>query len=330
MSFWDGKRVLVTGGGGFLGSFVVERLIDQKYIPPTDIVVPRSKDMDLRIWENCVKAVKDIDIVIHIAGRGGGIEYNRKNPGSLFYDNITMNSHLMEAARQEEVEKFVGIGTVCSYPKYTPLPFKEENLWDGYPEETNASYGLSKKMMIVQSQGYRQQYEFNSINLLMVNLYGPGDNFDLENSHVIPALIRKFVESNQENIQEVVVWGTGRASREFLYAEDAAAAIILATEKFNKSDPVNIGAGFEISIKDLVDLIADLTGFKGKITWDTSKSDGQPKRCLDTAKALKEFEFKAKIPFEDGLKKTIEWYLGNKKNEESILGLSWKEAFFIR
>ncbi len=313
MSFWDGKRMLVTGGGGFLGSFVVGKLLAERKVPKKNVVVPRSSDMDLRLWDNCVEAVKGIDVVIHVAGRGGGIGYNRKCPGSLFYDNIMMNTQLMEAARQEVVEKFTSVGTVCSYPKYAPVPFKEEDLWNGYPEETNASYGLSKKMMLVQSQAYRQQYGFNSTHLLMVNIYGPRDNFDLESSHVIPALIRKFTEAVKEGKKEVVVWGTGKASREFLYVEDAAEAILLATEKYNKSEPVNIGAGFEIKIKDLVELIADLTGFDGKVIWDKSKPDGQPRRCLDTSKAYNEFGFKAKTSFEDGLKKTINWYLGNRQ-----------------
>ena len=308
MSFWSDKKILVTGGAGFLGSFVVEKLIKEKNVNPKAMVVPRSKDMDLRIWENCVKVVKDIDIVLHLAGKGGGIGYNRRYPATLFYDNILMNTQLMEAARLEEVEKFVGIGTVCSYPKYTPVPFKEENLWNGYPEETNASYGLSKKIMLVQSQAYRQQYGFNSINLLMVNLYGPRDNFDPESSHAIPALIKKMVDSKLEGRNEVVVWGTGKASREFLYVEDAAEGVLLATEKYNKPDPVNLGANREITIKELVDLIAQLVGYDRKIVWDNSKPDGQPRRCLDTSKAKKEFGFEAGTDFKEGLKRTIEWY----------------------
>lgn len=311
MSFWDDKKILATGGAGFLGSFVIEKLVEEKRAAPENIRIPRSRDMDLRRWDNCIKAVKDIDIVIHLAGRGGGIGYNRKYPATLFYDNIIMNTQLMEAARQEGVEKFVGIGTVCAYPKFTPVPFKEEYLWGGYPEETNAPYGLAKKMLLVQSQAYRQQYGFNSIHLLLVNLYGPRDDFDLETSHAIAALIRKFVEAIQNNKKEVEVWGTGKASREFLYVEDAARGIILATEKYNKQEPVNIGAGFEIKIKDLVELIAELTGFEGKIKWDTTKPDGQPRRCLDVSKAKKEFGFEAKTDFREGLKKTIEWY----KNE---------------
>lgn len=310
MPFWGNKKILVTGGTGFLGFFVIKKL-KEKGVNKKSIWIPRNKDTDLRKWENCVRAVKDIDVVIHLAAKVGGIGYNQKYPASLFYDNAIMGIQLMEAARQEGIEKFVAIGTICAYPKYTPVPFKEEKLWDGYPEETNAPYGLAKKMMLVQSQAYRQQYRFNSIFLLPVNLYGPRDNFDPESSHVIPALIRKMIDARLEGKDEVVVWGTGKASREFLYVEDAAEGILLATEKYNKPDPVNLGAGFEIKIKDLVDLIADLTGFKGKIVWDTTKPDGQPRRMLDTSKAKKEFGFKTKTNFREGLKKTIEWY----KNE---------------
>ena len=307
MNFWQNKKVLVTGGAGFLGSYVVEKLKKRgcKYI-----FVPRSKDYDLVRMEAVKKLYRDAEpnIVIHLAAKVGGIGANRDNPGKFFYDNIMMGVQMMEAGRQAKIDKFVNIGTICSYPKFTPVPFKEEDLWNGYPEETNAPYGLAKKMLIVQSQSYRQQYGFNSINLLQVNLYGPGDNFDPKSSHVIPALIRKCLEAEHEGRDEIVVWGTGKPTREFLYVEDAAEGILLAAEKYNKSDPVNIGAGFEISIKNLVDLTAKLTGFKGRIVWDTSKPDGQPRRCLDTAKAEKEFGFKAKTPFEFGLKKTIEWY----------------------
>ena len=307
MTFWDNKKILVTGGAGFLGSFLVEKL-KERGVNEEEIRIPRSIDTDLRKWENCVKAVKDIDIVIHLAARVGGIGFNRTYPATLFYDNALMGIQLMEAARQEEVDKFVAVGTVCAYPKYTPVPFKEENLWNGYPEETNAPYGLAKKMLLVQSRAYRQQYGFNSIFLLPVNLYGPGDNFDLESSHVIPALIRKFTEAVRKNKKEVEVWGTGKVSREFLYVEDAAEGIILATEKYNEPEPVNIGAGFEIKIEDLVELIAELTGFDGEIIWDTKKPDGQPRRCLDVSKAKEEFEFEAKVDFREGLEKTIEWY----------------------
>jgi GDP-L-fucose synthase len=315
MTFWKNKKFLVTGGAGFLGSFILEKL-EEKGVNGKDIRVPRSKDTDLRKWENCVNAVKNIDIVIHLAAKVGGIGYNMKYPATLFYDNAIMGIQMMEAARQEDVEKFVAVGTICAYPKFTPVPFKEENLWNGYPEETNAPYGLAKKMMLVQSQAYRQQYEFNSIYLLPVNLYGPRDNFDLESSHVIPALIRKFRVAVENNKKEVEVWGTGKASREFLYVEDAAEAIILATEKYNQPEPVNIGAGFEIKIKDLVELIAELTGFDGEIRWDTTKPNGQPRRCLDVGRAKKEFWFDAKVDFREGLEKTIEWYFANKNVEE--------------
>ena len=315
MVHWDNKKILVTGGAGFLGSFIVEQL-KEKGVEDENIRVPRSRDTDLRRWENCVEVVKDIDIVIHLAAKVGGIGYNQMYPATLFYDNTIMGIQLMEVARQKGVERFVAIGTVCAYPKFTPVPFKEENLWNGYPEETNAPYGLAKKMLLVQSQAYRQQYGFNSIFLLPVNLYGPRDNFDLESSHVIPALIRKFTGAVENNKKVVEVWGTGKASREFLYVEDAAEAILLATERYNKPEPVNIGAGFEIKIKDLVELIAELTGFDGKIEWDTTKPDGQPKRCLDVSKAKEEFGFKAKTDFREGLNKTIEWYFANKNIEE--------------
>jgi len=305
------KQILVTGGAGFLGFFLVEKLRGRG-VSQENMRIPRSKDTDLRRWENCVRVVKDMDIVIHLAARVGGIGYNQAYPASLFYDNAIMGIQMMEAARQEGVEKFVALGTVCAYPKFTRVPFKEEDLWDGYPEETNAPYGLAKKMLLVQSQAYRRQYGFNAIFLLPVNLYGPGDNFDLESSHVIPALIRKFTEAVQSKGREVEVWGTGEVSREFLYVEDAAEGILLATERYNKPEPINIGAGFEIKIKDLVKLIAELTGFKGKIKWDTSKPDGQPRRRLDVSKAKREFGFEAKVDFREGLRRTIEWYLGNK------------------
>ena len=310
MTFWDNKKILVTGGAGFLGSFIIEQL-KEKGVDEENVRIPRSKETDLRRWENCNTAVKDIDIVIHLAAKVGGIGYNQKYPATLFYDNAIMGIQMIEASRQSDVEKFVAIGTVCAYPKFTPVPFKEEELWNGYPEETNAPYGLAKKMMLVQSQAYRQQYGFNSIFLLPVNLYGPRDNFDLESSHVIPALIRKFTEAVETNKREVEVWGTGKASREFLYVEDAARGIILATEKYNKPEPVNIGAGFEIKIKDLVELIAELTGFDGEIIWDITKPDGQPRRCLDVSRAKKEFGFEAKVGFREGLEKTIEWYVTN-------------------
>jgi GDP-L-fucose synthase len=307
MTFWDGKRILVTGGAGFLGSFVVDRLKDEG-VSEDHIRIPRSGDMDLRRWENCVRAVKDIDIVIHLAARVGGIGFNRSYPADLFYDNAIMGIQMIEAARLEGVEKFICLGTVCAYPKFTPVPFSEEDLWNGYPEETNAPYGLAKKMLLVQSQAYRQQYGFNSIYLLPVNLYGPKDNFDPKSSHVIPSLIKKFIDAKMDKSNIVEVWGTGNASREFLYVEDAARGIILAAERYNKPDPVNIGAGREIKIRELVDLIADLTGFTGEIVWDSSKPDGQPRRCLAISRAREEFGFEPQVDFREGLRRTIEWY----------------------
>lgn len=325
MGFWTNKKILVTGGAGFLGSFVVEKLKERGC---KDIFVPRSKDYDLVENEACKRLYKDAkpDIAIHLAAKVGGIGANRANPGKFFYDNLMMGVQMMEVGRQLGIEKFVAIGTICAYPKFTPVPFKEEDLWNGYPEETNAPYGLAKKVLLVQSQAYRQQYGFNSIYLLPVNLYGPGDNFDLESSHVIPALIRKCLEAKRSEAEvrvkvesskpalskpqpSITVWGTGNPTREFLYVEDAAEGIILATERYNRADPVNLGSGFEISIKDLVGLIAKLTGFKGEIVCDTSMPDGQPRRKLDTSRADKEFGFKAKISFEEGLKRTIEWYV---------------------
>jgi len=314
LTFWENKRVLVTGGAGFLGSFVVEKLRQKGC---NDIFVPRSKDYDLVEMEAVKRLYRDAkpDIVIHLAARVGGIGANRANPGKFFYDNLMMGVQMMEVGRQAGIEQFVALGTICAYPKYTPVPFKEEDLWNGYPEETNAPYGLAKKMLLVQAQAYRQQYGLNAIYLLPVNLYGPGDNFDPESSHVIPALIKKIFDAMYEPDKPVTVWGTGKATREFLYVEDCAEAIVLATEKYNKPDPVNIGAGFEISIKDLVKLIAKLAGFKGEIVWDTAKPDGQPRRMLDKSKAEREFGFKAKTPFEEGLRKTIDWYISSRKTK---------------
>jgi len=312
MDFWKKKTILVTGGAGFLGSYVVKKLIKEKAIDPSRIIIPRSKDCDLKVWENCLKVTKNVDIVIHLAAKVGGIGFNRENPATLFYDNALMGIQLMEAARINKVKKFVVLGTICAYPKFTPVPFKEEDLWNGYPEETNAPYGLAKKMLLVQAQAYRQQYGFNAIYLLPVNLYGPGDNFDPRSSHVIPALIKKCIDAISNNEDKIVVWGTGKPTREFLYVEDAAEAVILATERYDKPEPVNIGAGFEISIKELAHLIAKLSGFKGRIVWDTTKPDGQPRRKLDTTKAEKEFGFRASTPLEEGLKRTIEWYKKNK------------------
>jgi len=299
----------VTGGAGFLGSFIVEKLVKERKVDPEDIRIPRSKEMDLRKWENCAKAVKNMNLVIHLAAKVGGIGFNKNYPATLFYDNAIMGIQLMEAARQERVQKFVAIGTVCAYPKHTPVPFKEEDLWNGYPEETNAPYGIAKKILLVQAQAYREQYGFNAIYLLPVNLYGPRDNFDPERSHVIPALIKKMVDAKMHGKNEVVVWGTGKASREFLYVEDAAEGILLASERYNEPGPVNLGAGKEITIRELVDLIAKLTEYDGEIAWDASRPDGQPRRCLDTSKANEEFGFKGAISLEEGLRRTIKWYI---------------------
>ncbi len=307
MSFWINKRVTVTGGAGFLGSHLVEKLrrrgCEKIFVP----LIEKYNLVDIEAIRRLYRDAKP-DIVIHLAAVVGGIGANRENPGKFFYDNIMMGIQMMEQGRQSGIEKFVALGTICCYPKFTPLPFKEEDLWNGYPEETNAPYGLAKKMLLVQSQAYREQYGFNSVFLMPVNLYGQGDNFDPKSSHVIPALIKKCFDALKNGDKEIVVWGTGKPTREFLYVEDAAEGILLATEKYNKSEPVNLGAGFEISIKDLAKLIAKLTGYKGRIIWDKSKPDGQPRRCLDTSKAEKEFGFKAKTPFEEGLKRTIEWY----------------------
>jgi len=301
------KRITITGGEGFLGRHLIRKMKEKGYkhlyiadIPKYDLV----KSEDIRRMYGDSKP----DIVIHLAAKVGGIGFNQENPAALFYENLMMGIRLLHEGYLRNIEKFVAIGTICAYPKHTPVPFKEEDLWNGYPEETNASYGLAKKMMLVQSQAYRKQYAFNSIFLLPVNLYGPGDNFDPKSSHVIPALIKKCVDAILNNEPHITVWGTGKATREFFYVEDAAEAIVCAMEKYNKSDPINIGAGFEIPIKELVDLIVKLTGFKGQIIWDKSKPDGQPRRMLDTSKAEKEFGFKAKTGFEKGLKKTIEWY----------------------
>ncbi len=303
--FWKDLNILVTGGAGFLGTYVVSKL---KELGAKDLTIPRSAQFDLRQISNCRKLVAGKDLIIHLAAKVGGIGFNREKPGELFYDNLIMGAHLLEESRKAKVGKFVAIGTVCAYPKFTPVPFKEEDLWNGYPEETNAPYGLAKKMMLVQSQSYRTQYGFNSIFLLPVNLYGPGDNFDPESSHVVPALIKKFLDAKEKNLKEVIVWGSGLATREFLFVDDAAEGIILAAVHYNKPDPVNIGSTFEISIKDLAELISKLTDFKGQIVWDKTKPDGQPRRKLDVSKAEKEFGFKAKTGFEEGLKKTINWY----------------------
>ncbi len=310
MSFWENKKILVTGGGGFLGSKVSE-LLQRKGVEKKNIRVPRSKNCDLRILDNCKKAVENIDIVIHLAAKVGGIGYNQEHPAELFYDNAIMGIQLMEAARLAGVNKFVAVGTVCAYPKFTQVPFNENTIWDGYPEETNAPYGLAKKMLLVQAQSYRAQYGFNAVYLLPVNLYGPGDNFDPSSSHVIPALIKKFVDAKKANNSEVIVWGTGSASREFLYVYDAAEAIVLATEHYNCPEPINLGAGKEITIKELVDIIKETTDYPGTVTWDSSKPDGQPRRCLDTSKAEKYFGFKSQTSFREGINNTIDWYYEN-------------------
>ena len=303
-----GKRVTVTGGGGFLGSFVVEQLQKKGC---ESVFVPRSKDYDLREVGSIVRLFEDAkpDVMIHLAGVVGGIGANRAHPARFFYDSAIMGIQLIEYARRYQIEKMVCVGTVCSYPKFTPVPFQEQNLWAGYPEETNAPYGLAKKMLLVQLQAYRQEYEFPGIYLIPVNLYGPRDNFDLESSHVIPALIRKCIEAKNHSLPHVTVWGTGRATREFLYVEDAAEGIIAATERYSKTDPVNLGSGSEISIRELVDLIKEAVGYNGSVEWDHTKPDGQPRRCLDTVRAFEEFGWRAQTSFRDGITKTIRWFL---------------------
>lgn len=301
------KKILVTGGAGFLGTYIVKKLI-ARGVPKKNITVPLHSEHDLRQWDTIQRLVKGQDIVIHLAANVGGIGLNREKPGELFYDNAIMGVQLIEAARQAGVQKLVNVGTICSYPKFTPVPFKETDFWIGYPEETNAPYGLAKKMHIVQSAAYRQQYGFNSINLLQVNLYGPGDKLDPKRSHVVPALIKKVGDAMAAGHDKIEVWGTGKATREFLYVDDAAEGIIRATESYDKSDPVNLGSGKEISIKNLIKTITKHMGYKGKIVWDTTKPDGQPRRLLDTQLARKEFGFKSTTSFDEGLKKTIQWY----------------------
>lgn len=346
MSFFSTKRILVTGGAGFLGSFVVEKLQARGC---KDIFVPRSKEYNLVEMEAVKRVYRDAkpDLVIHLAARVGGIGANQANPGKFFYDNLMMGVQLMEEGRRAGLEKFVALGTICAYPKFTPVPFKEEDLWNGYPEETNAPYGLAKKMLLVQAQAYRQQYGFNAVYLLPVNLYGPRDNFDLESSHVIPALIRKCVDAmpqprtsltisqpkpepkpqpqpQTQTLPSITVWGDGSATREFLYVEDAAEAVLLAAERYNKDEPVNLGSSFEISIRELLEMIVKLTGFKGKIVWDRTKPNGQPRRKLDVSRAEREFGFRASVPFEEGLKKTIDWYISTQSSKPTNSTLSTK------
>lgn len=316
-SFWKDKRVVVTGGGGFLGSFVVEKLKERG---ATDIFIPRKKDYDLtqreaieRLYVDALKGVNPKNVVvIHLAANVGGIGANREHPAEFFYDNMIMGVELMHQAYKHGVGKFVATGTVCAYPKFTPVPFKEDAIWDGYPEETNAPYGLAKKMMLVQAQTYRQQYGFNAVYLLPVNLYGPRDNFNLQTSHVIPALIRKAVEAGERGDKEMPAWGDGSPTREFLYVEDAADGLVTAAEKYNGDLPVNLGSGYEISIKDLTEMVARLTGFQGKIVWQTDKPNGQPRRGLDVSRAKELFNWSAQVSFEEGMKRTIEWFKANR------------------
>jgi len=306
--YWDGKSVMVTGGAGFLGSHLVEEL--ERRRDDVDIFVPRSDEYDLREKEAIQRALQDSDpdVVLHLAATVGGIGANRENPGRYFYENSVMGIELMEQARQFGVEKFTILGTICSYPKHTPVPFSEEDLYNGYPEETNAPYGIAKKALLTQSRAYRKQYDFNSIYLMPVNLYGPRDDFDLETSHVIPAIIRKCVEAREQGDESITAWGTGEPTREFLYVKDAADGILTATERYDESDPVNLGTEREISIRDLIEMIADQTEFDGEIEWDTSKPDGQPRRKLDTSRAQERIGWKATTEFERGVERTIEWY----------------------
>jgi GDP-L-fucose synthase len=316
-SFWAGKRVVVTGGAGFLGRWVVQKLQERG---ATDVFVPRSRDYDLRDLTAIRRLLVDArpDLVIHLAARVGGIGANRAHPAEFFYDNLMMSVPLLHECWRAGVQKFVALGTICCYPKYTPVPFREEHLWEGYPEETNAPYGLAKKMLLVQSQAYRQQYGFNSIFLMPTNLYGPGDNFDPESSHVIPALIKKCVDAKEAGADHIVVWGDGTATREFLYVEDAAEGIVLAAERYNSSEPVNLGSAYEISIRELVEAVARATGFRGRIVWDTTKPNGQPRRKVDTSRAEQWFGFRATTPFEVGLRRTVAWYLAQRAAERAL------------
>lgn len=320
MSWLAGKKITVTGGAGFLGSHVVRKLQD---VGCRDIFVPRSTDYDLAGMAGAVRMYNDArpEIVIHLAAKAGGIGLNREKPGELFYDNLLMGLQVMEQARLYGVEKLVTIGCICAYPKLAPVPFKEEDLWAGYPEETSAPYGLAKKMLLVQAQSYRQQYGLNAIYLLPANVYGPHDKFSPATSHVIPALIKKCIDVIEEGKNEIEVWGSGNPSRDFLYVEDAAEAAVLATERYNGAEPINVGTGREVTIRELVDGIVRLTGFRGRVLWDASKPDGQPRRCLDASKAKREFGFEAKTSLELGLEKTIEWYLGERRQAKPREGV---------
>lgn len=305
------KNILVTGGAGFLGTHLIENLVKKRNVDENQILVPRSREIDLRYYENCLKTVKNVDIVIHLAARVGGIEYNRTHPGSLFYDNAKMGLNLMEAAREEGVEKFIGVSSVCAYPKNVPIPTKEEHLWDGYPEESNAAYGMAKKMLIIQAQAYEQEYGFNAISLILANLYGPGDNFEDEKSHVIPALIKRMIQAKKIGKPYITLWGTGNPTRDFLYVKDAAEGIIQATENYDKPYPVNLASDKEISIKDLSEVLKEITEYSGDLRWDTGKPDGQPRRLFSIKRAQTEFNFNPKTDLREGLRSTVDWYKEN-------------------
>lgn len=305
MNFWTNKRVLVTGGAGFLGSHVVNALRERGV---TDIIIPRSATCDLRLRENCHKVAQGVDIVIHLAAKVGGIEFNQRYPGEMVYDNTIMGIQLLEEARLANVSKFIVVGTACCYPDSPPVPFKEDDLWNGYPTEVTAPYGLAKRLLLTQSQAYHKQYGFNTVFLIPTNLFGPKDNFDSKSSHVIPALIKKVIDAKKSGEEQIVVWGTGKATREFLYVEDASEGILLAAERYNKPEPINLGTGIEVPIKELIELIVELSEFNGKIVWDRTKPDGQPRRCFDVSRAKEELGFEAKMSLQEGLKRTIDWY----------------------